>query len=301
VTLSSPPAGATVSNGSVTTTIGSSSGLISNSLTPAEWLQLNGDAPGAPSFAGIAGSENDPILVSTGDAVNSIRLNDAIAFATLDTGGGNDLIQVLFPGPRDSVTPFVQFGHGAYKATIRTRDGNDVINIQSADNSDYVRSTPQDPPSYDQPDYYDSVVDTGSGNDYVYGFLPYKTQFLGGDGIDTLFLYGRYSDWSVQKVDPADDGLDLSDASSDYTTWNAFPNLNNTAIENTVRGFEFIQFNDIFLDFSMLILRDLSIGLHLMLKASLHIVNFINDLSIRCCNTRVNLFDIVFHFGNIFL
>lgn len=254
VTLSSPPAGATVSNGSVTTTIGSRSGLISNSLTPAEWLQLNGDAPGAPPFAGLAGSENDPILVSTGDAANSIRLNDAIAFATLDTGGGNDLIQVIFPtpldpeDPRDSVTPFVQFGHGAYKATIRTGDGNDVINIQSFENSEYIRFTPQDPPSYNRPDYYDSVVDAGSGNDYVYGFLPYKTQFLGGDGIDTLFLYGRYSDWSVQKVDPAGNGLDLSDASSDYTTWNASTSLSNTAIENTVRGFEFIQFNDINLD-----------------------------------------------------
>jgi hypothetical protein len=245
-------ANASVSAGSITTTLQNVGGVINRvttqgagSLSPAQWLELHGEHATAPPFTGMAGSEENPITVNTGDADNSVRLEGAIAFATLETDGGNDLVQVIFPEAGDSVSPFVQFGHGAYKSTIRTGTGNDVVNIQSLENSDYVRSSPQDPPSYDRPDYYDSTVDAGSGNDYVYGFLPYKTQFVGGEGIDTIFLHGRFSDWTVKTVDQTGNGLDLSDASSDYSIWDADTSLSDTAIENTVRGFEFAQFNDI--------------------------------------------------------
>ena len=255
VTLSSSTASVASGAGLVTTTIENIGGLISrvttqgaDTLSPSQWLELNGEEPNAPPFAGITGSEKNPITVNTGDIANSVRLSDAIAFATLNTGADNDRVLVAFPPSRD--LPYVQFGHGAYKATINTGAGNDVINIQSAANSAYVRSTPQDPPSYALPDYYDSIVDAGEGDDYVYGFLPYKTQFIGGSSTDTLFLYGRYSDWSVQTVDVTANGLLLSDASDDYSTWSAATTLSNTATENTVRGFEFVQFNDILLDLS---------------------------------------------------
>ena len=239
---------ATVSAGTVTTTINSSGGLISANTTAAQWSELNG---GSTTFSGIVGTEVAPITVSTGPGNDLVKLDDAIAFATIETGLGDDSIDVIVPDTRDELTrPYVQFGQGAYKAIISTGGGNDRINIQSAENTKYRRSTPQDPPSYNQPDYYDSIVDAGSGNDYVYGFLPYKTQFLGGAGVDTLFLYGRYSDWAHQTVDANGGGLDLtlSDNANDYTIWNASTSISNTAIENRVQGFEFIQFNDIKLD-----------------------------------------------------
>ncbi|MEX0649532.1 MAG: Calx-beta domain-containing protein [Candidatus Andersenbacteria bacterium] len=234
---------ATVTNGTVLTIINNVGGFITANTSDLEWSELNS---GATIFLGIAGTEVAPITVNTGSAGDLVKLDDAIAFAILDTGSGNDSIDVIVSDIRDELTrPYVQFGHGAYKAIILAGDGDDRINIQSFENTKYKRQTPQDPPFYNLPDYYDSYVDAGAGDDYVYGFLPYKTQFLGGDGEDTLFLYGRFSDWSVEGK-----GQSLSDdpVNLNYTTWNASTTLSNTAIENTVRGFEIIQFNDIKLD-----------------------------------------------------
>jgi len=208
---------------------------------------------GAANFGGIAGTEANQISVDTGlGGDDLVRLDDAIAFANLLTNDGNDSIDIIVSSSRDELTrPYVQFGHGAYKAEIRTGAGDDRINVQSRDNAGpggYVRSTPQDSPAYDTPDYYDSLVDAGDGDDYVYGFLPYKTQFVGGSGTDTLFFYGRFKDWAVQAVDIQGNGLDLSDGSADYTIWGADTSISNTAIENSARGFEFFQFNDVKLD-----------------------------------------------------
>jgi hypothetical protein len=239
---------ATVSAGAVTTSINNVGGLITTNTSGAQWGELNS---AITIFSGIVGTEVAPTTVNTGSGNDLVKLDDAIAFATVDTGSGNDSIDVLIYRNGDELTrPYVQFGHGAYKAIISTGDGNDRINIQSAANTNYVRQTPQDIPSYNQPDYYDSIVDAGSGNDYVYGFLPYKSQFLGGAGIDSLFFYGRYSDWTYQTVDANSGGLDLtlSDNANDYTIWNASTSRSNTAIENRVQGFEFVQFNDINLD-----------------------------------------------------
>ena len=255
----------------LTTSLLNIGGYVSTSITPAQYQEMSGDST---VFDGIAGTEVSPITFNAGSGANFVRSSDAIAFATLDTGNandpldGSDRVQVVYPEPRtpvqvvpppgipgdirdDFLQQFVQFGHGAYKATIRTGAGPDVVNVQSFENSGYVRLSPQDPPAYDRPDYYDSIVDVGTGDDYVYGFLPYKTQFFGGDGVDTLFLYGCYRDWSYQVVDGNSDGrldIDSSDDSVDYMVWNASTNLSGTAINNSVRGFELFQFNDILLD-----------------------------------------------------
>ncbi|MFM7675567.1 MAG: hypothetical protein ACKO5F_08260, partial [Synechococcus sp.] len=220
--------------------------IIQVSTSPAEWLALNGDLS---IFAGIAGTELSSITVSTGIGNNSVELNDAIAFATLDTGDGNDNITILVEPTRDY--PYVQFGHGTYFATIKTGAGEDIINVQSNDNVSYVRSSPTSAPQYDTSDYYQSIVDAGADDDYVYAFLPFQSQFYGGSGVDTIFFYGTYADWSFVLVDDNNDGgLDItaSDAAADFSVWTAGENLSSNARQNRVQGFEFIQFNDILLD-----------------------------------------------------
>lgn len=223
-------------------------GIIIFNITPTDPVQWGDLSSITGTYEGIAGTEVTPITVQTGSDNDTVHLTDAIAFADLQTEDGNDVVLVLVSSIRD--TPYVQFGHGAYKATIATGAGNDIINIQSSANVGYVRSTPQDIPSYNLSDYYDSVVDAGTGDDYVYAFLPYKTDFRGGDGVDTIFFYGRFSDWSFQTVDSDSGGLDitLSNDATDYSIWSAATSISDTAINNSVRGFEFVQFNDIKLD-----------------------------------------------------
>ncbi len=99
-------------------------------------------------------------------------------------------------------------------------------------------------------DYYQSVVDLGEEDDYVYAFLPFQSEFLGGDGVDTAFLYGTFRDWSFEVVDANGGGLDLtsSNDAQDYTVWTVGENISSTARLNVIRGMEFLQFNDILLD-----------------------------------------------------
>ncbi|MCX5925910.1 MAG: hypothetical protein NTZ23_01100, partial [Cyanobium sp. LacPavin_0920_WC12_MAG_63_22] len=226
-------------------------GIINFNIRPTDPVQWGDLSSITGTYEGIAGTEVTPITVQTGSGSDDVKLTDAIAFADLQTEGGDDVVLVLVsPIPPNRDTPYVQFGHGAYKATIATGAGNDIINIQSSANVGYVRSTPQDIPSYNLSDYYDSVVAAGTGDDYVYAFLPYKTEFRGGDGVDTIFFYGRFSDWSFQTVDANGGGLDitLSNDATDYSIWSAATSISGTAINNSVRGFEFVQFNDIKLD-----------------------------------------------------
>lgn len=257
VAVSINPASSTtqIVNFAVSTDISS---VIRRSISASEWEALAGDTR---RYAGITGlSPSLTVDVRTGDRSNTVLLDDGIAFASLDTGAGNDIISILVQpvsdrlfNPDNNVLDYVQFGHGAYKAVISAGAGNDVVNVQSAGNSgnlDYTRIGPQDPPAYTRPDYYDSIVDAGLGDDYVYAFLPYNSQFLGGDGIDTLFFYGRFSDWSYELVDVDGGGLDitLGNDAADQSVWTVGGNISSTARQNVVRGFEFIQFNDILLD-----------------------------------------------------
>lgn len=256
VLVSIDPATATgtqVVNSGVITDISS---VIRRTITASDWEALAGDTR---LYAGIAGlSPNLTVDVQTGDNNNTVQLNDAIAFASLTTGGGNDIVSILVTpvsdrlssDPQNNILDYVQFGHGAYKAFISTGAGDDVVNVQSAENVGYERTSPQDVPSYNLPDYYDSTVDTGLGNDYVYAFLPFNSQFLGGDGVDTIFFYGRFSDWSYQLVDVDGGGLDItrSNNAADQSVWTVGENISSTARQNVVRGFERVQFNDILLD-----------------------------------------------------
>ncbi|MCT0223721.1 hypothetical protein KQ310_00830, partial [Synechococcus sp. CS-1328] len=231
-----------VVNGQITTSI---LNLITSDRTSAQWAAISGDST---TFAGIAGTEVSRIQVDTGDGVNNVSLSDAIAFATLNTEGGSDNVTILVEPARDF--PFVQFGHGAYFASILTGDGDDIVNVQSSANIAFVRSSPLAIPSYDTPDYYQSLVDAGAGNDYVYAFLPFQSEFRGGSDVDTIFFYGTFADWSFELVDADGGGLDItiSDDAVDYSLWTVGENISSTARQNVVRGFEFIQFNDILLD-----------------------------------------------------
>jgi hypothetical protein len=238
-----------IDNSQVTTGIIDAPIVIRENIDPSRWNEINGDFLflGGISGGSLPGRE---ILVETGDNSNFARFTDAIAFATLDLGEGDNELSVFFGDSRDDILNFLQFGHGAYFATIRAGDGDNVINIQSAQNFFSVRSSPQDSPGYNLPDYYQSTVEVGNGNNYVYAFLPFQSTFKAGAGIDYLFFYGRFSDWSYDVVDDTDSGtldITLSDAAQDYSVWTVGENVSSTARNNRVQGFEFIQFNDILL------------------------------------------------------
>jgi Ca2+-binding RTX toxin-like protein len=237
-----------VTNDVIQTRIQNAGGIILSGTNPAQWAALSGDTT---VYGGIAAfSAAREITVSTGDGNSRVRLSDAIAYATLHLGDGDNDVSILVEPRSDDISSFVQFGHGAYFATIRSGSGNDVINIQSAENRAFVRPNPQDIPSYELSDYYQSIVDVGAGDDYVYAFLPFQSHFFGGDGVDTIFFYGRFSDWSYQVVDVQEDGsldITLSDDAEDYSVWTVGENVSSTARNNRVQGFEFVQFNDILL------------------------------------------------------
>jgi hypothetical protein len=237
-----------ISNGSVRTTIANVGGIILSSTDPLQWDALSGNTT---VYEGIAAlSEPRRFTVSTGDSDSRVLLTDAIAYATLNLGDGNNDVSILVEPRQDDIASYVQFGHGAYFARITAGGGNDVVNIQSAENVDFVRANPQAIPGYELSDYYQSVVDVGAGNDYVYAFLPFQSQFFGGDGVDTIFFYGRFSDWSYEVVDATDNGsldITLSNDAQDYSVWTVGENISSTARNNRVQGFEFVQFNDILL------------------------------------------------------
>jgi Ca2+-binding RTX toxin-like protein len=245
---------AAVTTGTVTTTITdvnplrNEGAIITAALNAQEWSLLGGDTR---TFGGIASLSADrQFTVSTGNGDSRVFLTDAIAYATLNAGNGDNDISILVEPGRDDIQSYVQFGHGAYFASIIAGDGNDVVNIQSADNVAFVRDNPQSPPGYELSDYYQSIVDVGAGNDYVYAFLPFQSQFFGGDGVDTIFFYGRFSDWSYEVVDATRSGsldITLSDNAQDYSVWTVGENISSTARNNRVQGFELIQFNDILL------------------------------------------------------
>lgn len=235
-------------NGEVRTTIKNVGGIIVSTTDPSQWDALSGNTT---VYEGIAAlSEARRFTVETGDTNSSVFLSDAIAYATLNVGNGDNDISILVEPRRDDIQSYVQFGHGAYFARIIAGDGNDVVNIQSEDNVIFVRANPQSPPGYELSDYYQSIVDVGAGNDYVYAFLPFQSQFFGGDGVDTIFFYGRFSDWSYEVVDAIGNGsldITLSDNALDYSVWTVGENISSTARNNRVQGFEFVQFNDILL------------------------------------------------------
>jgi hypothetical protein len=236
-----------VINGIVETGIVNVAGVIRTSTSPGQWVALDGDRR---ELGGIAGTELESITVQTGAGANNVNLSDGVAFATLDTGEGGDRISVLVTPVRDDINDYVQFGHAAYRSTILAGGGNDIVNMQSSENVTYVRSSAQSPPDYERSDYYQSVVDLGGGDDYVYAFLPFQSEFLGGSGTDTAFLYGTFRDWSFDIVNANGGGLDLTttDDAQDYTVWTVGENISSTARQNVMRGIELLQFNDILLD-----------------------------------------------------
>ncbi len=78
--------------GTMVTTIVNLAGVIEQSTNPVRWLALNGDRL---TYEGIAGTELRAITVETGDQPNDVVLADAVAFATLDTGAGDDRVSAL--------------------------------------------------------------------------------------------------------------------------------------------------------------------------------------------------------------
>lgn len=216
---------------------------------------IAGQATGAavdPDGAGgpMAPLPGGTIYVATGDGNDTPYLTGSLAYALLDTGKGDDLIQV-FPGNQgDTTIPNdAFFGRGAYFATINAGDGNDVINVQSKQNTASIAEDPLSGPGYTNPDYYYSSVEAGSGDDLVYAFLPYASTFNGGLGTDTILLYGTRSDWDLEYVDGNRDGiLDVTNSNGiDYIVAGGVRGYN-IADQNRIFGFEKIQFNDVLLN-----------------------------------------------------
>lgn len=134
----------------ITTTIVNRAGFIGQSTDSDRWLALSGDRL---TFDGIGGTELRSITVATGDQANDVQLADAVAFATLDTGHGDERVSALVEPIRDDSRQYVQFGHVAYRATISTGEGGDIVTMQSADNVRFVRESPQASPGYEMSDY----------------------------------------------------------------------------------------------------------------------------------------------------
>ncbi|MFN5162162.1 MAG: hypothetical protein ACK55H_10215 [Cyanobacteriota bacterium] len=208
-----------------------------NPLTPELWVQGSYDNK---VYRGLAGSEVRRMIVSTGDANNRINLSDAIAFADVQTGNGDDVVRVDVYESRD--TPFVQHGRAVYRSTISTGGGRDVVNAQAIGNSgDYVVFDPlQLSPygDYQAPDYYQSSIDLGADDDFIYGFVPYASTFKGGTGVDEILLYGTRSDWDLEFHYKGDGSLD-------YIVAGGVRGYNVADQNRIYSDFEYIQFNDI--------------------------------------------------------
>lgn len=203
-----------------------------NPLTPELWAQGSYDNQ---VYRGIAGTEVRRVVVSTGDSNNRINLSDAIAFADVQTGNGDDVVRVDVYESRDK--PFVQQGRAVYRSTINTGGGKDIVNAQSIGNSGVV-DDPLEVPGYRVPDYYQSNIDLGTDDDFIYAFLPYSSTFKGGSGVDEILLYGTRSDWDLEFQYKGDGSLDyiIAGGVRGY----------NVADQNRIYSdFEIVQFNDI--------------------------------------------------------
>lgn len=206
-------------------------------VSPAEWSSRNYDAL---VFRGVSGTEVRDLTIRTGSGNNRVSLNDALAFAALDTGDGDDLVRIDTQEARDKIKPFVQFGRAVYNADISLGNGDDILNAQSDGNTGFVPGSPLNEPGYENPDYFQSSIDAGPGNDYIYGFLPYASTFDGGTGTDTLLLYGTRADWDLEFI------YDIN-GNINYILAAGIGGFN-IAKDNKIRNFEFFQFNDVLLN-----------------------------------------------------